>query len=367
MATSEKPEKTEAGTLSASSAPRPARLWIFYVAMAAAYLAAAAPLAYYSRDAINPDGIAYVQAARHYAAGQGGLAVNGWFSPLLSWLLVPSVWMGVEPFLAERALGVLYGLLFAAGAVRLTKTMGGERYAGWAFGAALLLAGRTVFVEVTPDFLLAAGLTWYFALSAEMVLGSPTVRKAVLVGLVGGACYYAKAYALPVVLAHLAITLVVRWWAGRKQRGLARAAVPPAIAMGVAILICAPWIVAISAQFGRFTTNTSASLSARSWLSAKSGVPRASRTGYPHIQLQQPRAGRITVWENPAEAQGEWPAWPQEGGDNWWKYEWQTIRYNAGEMVSALGKADRIQLLAIGAVVALLLALLARGAGERRV
>ena len=291
---------------STTPAPRAgARRRLWYAGLTAAYLAAAIPLAYLSRDAICPDAVAYFQTARHWAAGRLDLAVNGWFSPLLSWLLVPAVWIGAEPLHVARALGVVWGLLFAAGTVRLARAMGGGRFAVWAYAAALVLSLRTVFAEVTPDFLMTAGLTWYFALAAEMIRGF-SIRKAVAAGLLGGACYLAKSYALPVVIATLLFVAIFRWLAIRKEAkpasaALSQAAVPSAVALGLAVVVAVPWIVAISAKFGRFTTNTSASLSARSW---PAGVPMVG--SYPHMRLQEPPTGRMAAWENPAEAKGEW-------------------------------------------------------------
>jgi hypothetical protein len=364
----------------AAREPRSLR-WLWYAGLAAAYLAAAGPLAYYARDAINPDGVAYVQTARHWAAGRVDLAVNGWFSPLLSWLLVPAVWLGVEPFAAARVLGVLYGLLFAAGAVRLTAAMGGRRFSLWAFGTALLLSLRTVFAEATPDFLMTAGLTWFYALAAEMIAAPASRRmivKAVLTGLVGGACYLAKAYALPVVLVTLALAAVFRLLTVREEakptsRSRLQSAIPFAVAMGVAIVVCIPWIVAISAQFGRLTTSTAASLAARSW---PAGVPMEG--SYPHYAIQRPREGRIGAWENPAEAKGDWPRWHSEEGVGWtFGNQMKAISYNLkmtflGDtrgrkfVTPYLSRFDVFMTLTIGWAAAFVLALIPRWAGSVR-
>jgi hypothetical protein len=374
-----RPAQTTAGE-SARAAFR--RRWFWHVVLVAAYVAAAAPMAYYARDAINPDGVAYVQTARHWAAGRVDLAVNGWFGPLLSWLLVPAVWLGAEPFHVARALGVLYGLLFAAGAARLAAAMGGNRFRAWAFGAALLLSLRTVFAEITPDFLMTAGLTWFFALLAEILAAPPagrTIGKAIIAGLVGGACYLAKAYALPVVLATAALTAVFRWARVRKEAGMSagaailRAALPPAAAMAAAAIVAAPWIIAISASFGRFTTSTAASLAARSW---PAGVP--VKGFYPHYAIQSPREGRIGAWENPAESKGDWPTWV--GG---WSFDNQAkaVLYNlkrtfvgesrrsrAGEeyVTPYLGAYDLLMTLALAWAAAMPAAIFWRRGGARR-
>src|SRR3989442_5565017 len=42
-----------------------------------------------NRQALNPDGVAYMRIASYYAAGRMDLAITGYWGPLLSWLLVP--------------------------------------------------------------------------------------------------------------------------------------------------------------------------------------------------------------------------------------------------------------------------------------
>ena len=61
---------------------------------------------------LNTDAIAYMRVAEYWSNGNFGLAVNGYWGPLLSWLMVPFLWLGVEPLLAGKLSMLISGELF---------------------------------------------------------------------------------------------------------------------------------------------------------------------------------------------------------------------------------------------------------------
>ena len=64
---------------------------------------------------INTDATAYLSIARQYLAGEFSRAVNAYWGPLLSWLMVPLLATGVAPLMAARVVELAAGLatLFA--------------------------------------------------------------------------------------------------------------------------------------------------------------------------------------------------------------------------------------------------------------
>lgn len=64
------------------------------------------------RDALNPDGVAYLQIASHYTHGQTGLAISGHWGPLLSWLMAPLLMAGLPPLVTARLVMALSGVVF---------------------------------------------------------------------------------------------------------------------------------------------------------------------------------------------------------------------------------------------------------------
>lgn len=346
-----------------------------YVLALAAYIPAAVWLAWQTRHRINPDAIAYIQIARHWAAGQWDLAVNGWFGPALSWLLVPAVWLHVEPVLALRFYGVALGVAFAAGAASLTRAITCGRYGAYAFAAGLALAVAAVGDEITPDLLLAAGLTWYFAVSIRLV-EAPTIRRGLAAGLLAGACFMIKAYALPLAAAHLAMTFVWRrlvrrrrasgdsvGWAGlptapnAAPEMVGKPAHPTgtqggrwtfAIAYAAMIAAVLPWAVVISVQAGHVCISTTG-CSAASWGPLEVDGP------LPVHRIQLPRNGRITGWENPVEIPYRWPTWRGLGvGEIEGRLKIAAI--NAGQIGGSLYSMDKLSLLLAGLAAAAVLA-----------
>lgn len=321
---------------------RAARLWLGVAV--ALYLAAAAWLIYVTRNRINPDAISYIQSARNYAAGRFDLAINGWFGPMLSWLTIPAVWLGVRPILFIRAMFVVVGILFAAGAGRLTSRMTGGRYGWLAFACGLILSLRAVGDEMTPDLLLACGLTWYFVAAHRLILaGGP--RRAFAAGLLGGACYYIKGYALVFVAAHLVMTLALRLLMARRGRaaGGALKALPAGLA-GL-LLAAAPWIAAISVHSGRPCIAT-LGRSVQSW------GPLPVSGPLPVHMLQRPRAGRITGWENPVEIPYAWPEWQSAGPADYLTKLARVVWLNIIDALRHAARFDLFALLLIGWAVA---------------
>src|SRR5262245_36830863 len=50
-----------------------------------------------NRHMLNPDATAYIQLARDYASGQFGVAVTGYWGPMLSWLMAPMIAVLQDP------------------------------------------------------------------------------------------------------------------------------------------------------------------------------------------------------------------------------------------------------------------------------
>ena len=65
-----------------------------------------------NRQALNPDGVAYMRIASYYAPGKMDLAVSGYWGPLLSWLLVPWLKAGVTAVAAARIVMALSAVYF---------------------------------------------------------------------------------------------------------------------------------------------------------------------------------------------------------------------------------------------------------------
>ena len=60
----------------------------------------------------DPDGASYAAIADHYASGNFNEAINGLWSPLHSWLVIPLIKFGVNTIIAFKLTNLILGVLF---------------------------------------------------------------------------------------------------------------------------------------------------------------------------------------------------------------------------------------------------------------
>ncbi|MFQ3581454.1 MAG: hypothetical protein SNJ67_11245 [Chloracidobacterium sp.] len=192
---------------------------------------------------INPDGIAYLDIAEKYARGDFWGAINAYWSPLLSWLVVPWRWVGVPPQIAVKLVLLGSGGLALCGIWRLlddaplvTRVM--------ATAGAMPLTAYHALSVITPDLLVAAVLLWYLAwLVDEWTDG----WKLVWGGCLGVLSYVAKAFAFPFFVAHLLCGWRLAF--ARATPGYERFR-SLAITLGTFGVLSSAWIVALYMKYG---------------------------------------------------------------------------------------------------------------------
>ena len=201
---------------------------------------------------IDYDGMAYTGIARHLIHGQYSSSINGFRSPLLSWIIALAslgradlVWVGklinVSAFLA--ALALLY--IFAK-SLWHSQTVASVAVALFALGRGHIVNTVTM---VVPDFLFAA-LTLVYFIVLLRCLRQPTSKNWFYLGAVHGVAFLAKAFALPWLglCTFAAAALSVGGW---KKKGLrlASAAIIP-------IVVLAAWACVLHSKYGVFTSGT---------------------------------------------------------------------------------------------------------------
>ena len=210
---------------------------------------------WFSRTCFNEidyDGISYIGIARHIRQGEFHSAVNAFRSPLMSWLIaaVPS---GNHDYLhIGKLVNIASFLLTLVLLYSLAQSLWhSQRIAAWA--ALLFAVGRGLAAaavqSVTPDFLFAALTLVYFLLLLR-ALRKDRVRDWLLLGIVHGVAFLAKAFALPWLAVCTVIALAVsgKPWKTRMVRLAAAALVPAMIAGG--------WAAALQSKYGVFTFGT---------------------------------------------------------------------------------------------------------------
>lgn len=113
----------------------------------------------------NADGISYIGIAKNYMVGDWGNAINGYWGPLFSWLLIPFLLFAKTPLqasIAAKIISLIAGFFIITGVDKLSKKFGIQR----PFKLAILFTMVPVLLSfafdvITPDLLVACLLLYY--------------------------------------------------------------------------------------------------------------------------------------------------------------------------------------------------------------
>lgn len=205
----------------------------------------------------DSDAIGYLTVARHYADGRWNEAVNGYWSPMHSWLAAPFVAAGFYELHVFKALngciGVLILLLFHRYLRRYNFTIG---ITGSIMLAAVVIVLHYAYFEVAADLLLVLFLLLYFLISATTDFVSNR-KLNLLAGAVAAAAYFSKTYAFAFFLLHFSY---LHWISPQRHYrnwifGIA-----------LFLLMAFPWLVALHYKYGIWTFGTSGKLNWSTYL-----------------------------------------------------------------------------------------------------
>jgi hypothetical protein len=210
---------------------------------------------------VSPDGYAYLSIARQY--GEGTPVVRGVWSPLLSWLAAPGVAMGMDAVLSMRMVQASIGLVWVFLALSLARQWGLSKGMQSGFVLALLpLAWTLAFNPMTPDLLGGVVLLLYFRHLARSELLTRPVKHGILAGLFGALAYLAKSFNLGFVASHFLLTV---WWRSHQDRSPRRARLLATAFLVTLVVLCLPWVLALSQRYGRMTISNSGAINQAIW------------------------------------------------------------------------------------------------------
>jgi len=248
----------------------------------------------------NVDAVSYVSIATQYSEGHVGAALNAYWSPMISWVLVPFLWAGKA--------GIASIMLINAGSAALAAAIGSifvwhrtrrSFVATIAFmGVALSLGAGTV-ASTSPDMLavlwsmvFVVFLVWiderYDAATFKQRIGF-----GVIVGALGAFGYFTKLFLLPAFFGIVVVWFIVRLilsrrelkGAGWKARGFH--ALIPATAFLAFALVAAPWVISLSVKYETFMAGSSFSVNVAEKFVPEAGV-KTEVTVEPSLILESP-------------------------------------------------------------------------------
>ena len=201
------------------------------------------------------DAVAYIQEARQYASGNFTIALNGCWSPLHSWLLIPFIKYGVDPFLACRIINGVSGLICIPLFYRITSFF----ISSSAIRNILVVFSSLLFISMAfhrtgADTLQLAILIIYINLIYDFE-SSRKNRFLILATLAGAMAYYAKSYNLYFFILHITIViflvsknLTFKSFLSEWKRMV--------IVFCSLLLFIGPYVAMISVKYHKFTVST---------------------------------------------------------------------------------------------------------------
>jgi hypothetical protein len=286
------------------------------------------------RYQINPDGVGYLSVAQHYLAGHFFDAINAYWSPLYSWLLVPLLAARIEPLLASKILGMSIGLAALIAIARFATAARFPRAVrGMTCLASIPMLVYAAFAVITPDSLVAAVIVFYLA---SLARPERSLRWAtgIRLGIWMGMAYLAKAYALPLVVGHFLLVRAIELLAGGPPGYRWRTCGSSLITLMTLAAIVGAWGGALKHKYGYFMVGSSGRYNLK-----LDGPNSPHQVMYTAGLMPPPNATAINMWEDVTYNAWRVPAWnPFEPRnreflrnhliDNFWRvqkeFEWIT-------------------------------------------
>lgn len=205
------------------------------------------------RFIFDDDGIGYMMVARRMAEGDWQHAVNGYWSPLHSWLAFPLVKAGLTELTAFRITNWIIGYLILVWICRLSN----RTNLALSLKTALLLVSIPVTIhyaiyEVAADVLFC----WLVLVYIDLITKPKFFESLplnLLCGLLGALLYFSKTYAFPFFLLHFAAIQVWNFRqsaAVEKKRWMIRNL---AAGIGLFLLVSGPWIALLYQKYHTLT------------------------------------------------------------------------------------------------------------------
>lgn len=286
---------------------------IAVVALVVGATIAIAVTVFNARYADDVDAMAYIPIAQQYADGNFADAVNGYWSPAVSMLIAPLLYIGLDgrfAFVLINGLAALSIILIGAGI--LLKKARNPFFANLIFIPSVTLFLISSIRFQNPDLLLAAWTLLFLAtviyVDKNLPSNSQTKKNLLLATLLGFVCfigYMIKLYALPFFIGTVAIWFAVRALTNRSSRKKTVGSVAktlllsmkiPALAGVAFIIISIPWVTALSVKYGYVTLGSSATVNVQSKFNKpKTKTKQAAASVVPEKKIISPSSQTATT------------------------------------------------------------------------
>ena len=247
---------------------------------------------------LNSDGISYISIAQKYINGDFHNAINGYWGPLLSWLIVPLLLLSSNSFNSLYLVKLLslitgfftiIGIRLLIGNFEIEKTIKIVTL----FSLIPLIIYFSFFIT-TPDLLVTCILVYYlyFIFNLEY---PDSKFNGLMCGITGALAYLSKSYALPFFLAHFILFNVFFYFKSIDKKKRSRILKNLFIGLIIFFTISGAWIGLISDKYGKITMGTAGEYNQNVF-----GPESQGHYEYYIGLVKPPNESAFSAWEDPS-------------------------------------------------------------------
>ncbi len=252
------------------------------------------------------DSMLYISIAEKYIAGNFKDAINGYWGPLLAWLIVPVLHFKVSDIMAVNIIDLMSGIIII---LCIWQLSGRLRFNGWLKAVIVLISVPVIvwFSLVQPmDILLTAVVLLYLIVVLRDDY-SERIGNGLLCGFLGSLAYFSKSYGFPFFIAHF-LFMNLFYYISRKDKRIIKNAIAGLL---VFFLISGIWIGLISAKYGYLTFSTMSKTNFN--FPPPEALNRGREFNVPVFYegfFAPPNDTAFVVWEDPSYLEGNrWKPW----------------------------------------------------------
>ncbi len=251
------------------------------------------------KNVITPDDVSYMRIAEYYAKGDFANAINGYWSPLNSWIGAALSTFAIPPLFLYKYILIANGCIV----IFLTYRLGllfsfSAKYQSFICIGLIPLLLQATYMQLCGDFLQLSFLLLYCNL-----IFSPRYTQqigyAVLCGLIAVFAFYAKYYSFYFSILHLVLCNGFLFLFLQKDKE--RFVKYTVLSIAVLILGVCPWVYFLSEKYGSTMFNYVDHINASWYLTGQKSYPDNIIGLLPPKNLEA-----FSYWEDPFYIQGSY-------------------------------------------------------------
>jgi hypothetical protein len=271
---------------------------LFFILALTIYTILAISLFNYYQYIVTVDGISYISIAQNYVIGDVSNAINGYWSPLFSWLLTPFLLFGSTKIYiihSARILSLIISFFTLFGIKFLfSKFITDEKINNISIFVMIPTVLYFAFYLNTPDLLLVCILLFYLGLIFDPKY-SFQLRNGFACGFLGALAYFSKSYAFIFFICHFIIFNIFFYFNELDYAKKNKVKKNLILGLTVFLALSGIWIGLISDKYGEITIGTSGTYN--------QGLVGPESSGHPPLYqglIKPPNENAVSAWEDPS-------------------------------------------------------------------